>query len=538
MYVIKNALKCIGRAKGRNILIGVIMLVIAVSACIGLSIRQAAQNAREETLADLTVTATISFDRQSMMGQMGKPESGEKFDRDQFASMMGNASSLTLEEYQIYAKAEAVQDFHYTLTASLNGSDEIQPVSTETEEDESSSSGFGGFGGMMMPGGNMPGGKGGMSFAQSDFSIEGYNCEAAMTNFQEGVATITDGAIFEEGTDSYDCIISEELAAFNNLAVGDTMLLTNPNKEEETYTLNIKGIYTDSSANESSFSMMGGTFSDPANKIYMSYNALKAIVDASEEVATVETDEETGRETSTALNGQLSGTYIFADVESYEQFEEQARALGLDDSYTIASADISAYESSLTPLNTLSTMAGYFLLVILVIGAIILVVLNIFSVRERKYEIGVLMAMGMKKWKVATQFMVEIFAVTIIAVMLGAGIGAVSAVPVTNALLAGQIESQNSRFEQVEQNFGRGEMPGGMQMPGGSAPQLPSGGGSPFGDLFEGSKEYVTEINSAMNLTVVAQLLGIAILLTLAAGMVSMLFVMRYEPLKILANRD
>lgn len=46
MYILKNALKCIGRAKGRNILIGIIALVIAISACIGLSIRQAAENAK------------------------------------------------------------------------------------------------------------------------------------------------------------------------------------------------------------------------------------------------------------------------------------------------------------------------------------------------------------------------------------------------------------------------------------------------------------------------------------------------------------
>ena len=29
MYIIKNALRCISRAKGRNILIGIIVLVIA-----------------------------------------------------------------------------------------------------------------------------------------------------------------------------------------------------------------------------------------------------------------------------------------------------------------------------------------------------------------------------------------------------------------------------------------------------------------------------------------------------------------------------
>ena len=39
MYIIRNALKCIGRSKGRNVLIGIIVLVIAISACIGLLIR-------------------------------------------------------------------------------------------------------------------------------------------------------------------------------------------------------------------------------------------------------------------------------------------------------------------------------------------------------------------------------------------------------------------------------------------------------------------------------------------------------------------
>lgn len=50
MYIIKNALRCIGRAKGRNVLIGIIALVIAVSACIGLSIRQAAESAKKSAL--------------------------------------------------------------------------------------------------------------------------------------------------------------------------------------------------------------------------------------------------------------------------------------------------------------------------------------------------------------------------------------------------------------------------------------------------------------------------------------------------------
>ena len=70
MYIIKNALRCISRSKGRNVLIRIIVLVIAVSSCIGLSIRQAANDAKQTALDNLSITATISFDRQSMMKEM------------------------------------------------------------------------------------------------------------------------------------------------------------------------------------------------------------------------------------------------------------------------------------------------------------------------------------------------------------------------------------------------------------------------------------------------------------------------------------
>ena len=550
MYIIKNALRCIGRSKGRNVLIGIIALVIAVSACIGLSIRQAAENAKESTLAELNITATISYDRSSMMNEMmggGPGEMGGSFDRDKFKDMMGNASELTLEEYQTYADAESVEDFYQTLTAAFNGNDNLEPVTDETEEEESSSnSGFGGFGGGMgFPGGNR-GDKG--MFSSSDFSVIGYSSDTSMTAFIDGTASVLEGGtMFEEGTTEKECVISEELAIFNDLAVGDTITLTNPSVETETCELKIVGLYTSSSNNDFSMSMFGKS-QDPANQIYMSAAALQAILDASDEVSTTITDENTGRESDSAVTASISATYVFANTEKYYAFEEEVRTLGLDDSYTVSSPDLAAFENSLTPLNTLSTMAGWFLVVILIIGAIILVVLNIFNVRERKYEVGVLTAMGMKKWKVAAQFMCEILVVTMIAVVIGAGIGAVSSVPVTNALLEGQIESQNSMQTQMEENFGRpgdfgGGFPGGNMggMPGGRPSDIPNdmgGGKNPFENMFNGAENYITEVNSAMNLTVVFQMLGVGLLLTLVASMASVSFIMRYDPLKILANRD
>ena len=541
MYIIKNALRCIGRSKGRNILIGIIALVIAISACIGLSIRQAAESAKTSALEGMSVTATISYDRASVMGQMGgsRPSgmgSIGGFDRNEFANMMGNASSLTLEEYQKYATAQSVEDFYYTLTAYFNGSENFSPVSDETEDSDTEGELDGSLGSGSSS--RFPGGKGGM-FSSGDFSIIGYSSDSSMSAFINGTASILEGGtMFEEGTTDYICVISEELAIYNDLAVGDTIVISNPSLESETYTLTISGLYTSSASNDFSMSMFGKS-QDPANHIYMSANALQAIITASEEVSTTITDDN-GEESESKITGTLAATYSFANTDDYYAFEEEVRALGLDESYTVSSSDITAFENSIAPLNTLSTMAGWFLVVILIIGGIILVVLNIFNVRERKYEVGVLTAMGMKKWKVATQFICEILVVTMIAVVIGAGIGAISSVPVTNALLEGQVESQNSQQNQINQSFGRPGMSGGMM--GGNMPSdIPSdlgGGKNFFGDMLGGAADYITEVDSAMNLTVVFQMIGVGLLLTLIASAASVLFIMRYDPLKILSNRD
>ena len=95
----------------------------------------------------------------------------------------------------------------------------------------------------------------------------------------------------------------------------------------------------------------------------------------------------------------------------------------------------------------------------------------------------------------------------------------------------------------MQENFGRPGNFGGM--PGMSGGEMPSdrpsdigGGRNPFENMFAGAEDYITEVNSAMNLTVVLQMLGVGLLLTLAASMASVSFIMRYDPLKILANRD
>ena len=50
--------------------------------------------------------------------------------------------------------------------------------------------------------------------------------------------------------------------------------------------------------------------------------------------------------------------------------------------------------------------------------------------------------------------------------------------------------------------------------------------------------DYVSSINATVNLKVVGQLLLVGLGLTLAAALVAVVFVLRYEPLQILADRS
>jgi len=362
---------------------------------------------------------------------------------------------------------------------------------------------------------------------QGEFTLTGYNSYKMMTDFSDGIKSIVDGEIFDITSDEVECIISDEAATFNGTKVGDTITLINPNNEEETYELKVVGIYN----NEQSASVSEGfvrgfsTASDASNQVYCSYNTLSNILKSSEENEVVTTDEESGTQTSTKMNEQVSGLYYFASVEDYDAFSNEAKELGLSEDYIVSSEDVNAFKESVVPLENLSEMAGYFLIVILMIGAIVLIVLNIFNIRERKYEVGVLTAIGMKKSRVAIQFVSEIFLVTILAVMIGAFAGSISSVKVTNTLLESQIEAVESENESVSESFGMdvGQMNKGFMN---ASPQQST------------EVEYISSVKAAVDLEVLSKLMLLSVALGLVSASVSVLFIMRYEPLRILTDRD
>ena len=174
--------------------------------------------------------------------------------------------------------------------------------------------------------------------------------------------------------------------------------------------------------------------------------------------------------------------------------------------------------------------------VILLIGVVVLIVINVFSIRERKYEIGVLCAIGMRKGKIAMQFLCENMVIALIALLLGFGAGAVLSVPASNALLQTQIASSSQRSQRMDDNFGRGGMPGyqegqdmqQMEEPQEEAPEMPS----------DGMVSAVSSVSEASDPIILLQMAGIAFVLVILSSSATLISIFRFDPLTILANRD
>lgn len=401
---------------------------------------------------------------------------------------------------------------------------------------------------------DMGGQNGGPAMTTGDFSLVGFSSDEALENAPNGSFTMNSGKAFDyDASDGNPVLVSKTLADANNLKVGSTSKLANISDSKKTYTFTVAGIY--SNTQESNMPMggpMASSANDAANAIYMSAATLGKIGLDSTKTLSITDSKGNTRETSAA---QLSFTYVFDGKADYDGFTEDVRKAGLSDDYTVSSMDVEQYGQSLVPIDNLSKFARTMLIVVLSVGAVVLVILTIFNIRERKYEIGVLTAIGVKKWKVAAQFAVELLTVVLIGLIVGTGIGAATSVPVSDALLSSQVASQQSQQESRRAQFGR-DMQG---APPGAAPDgnaqsakpntdntqgesaVPNEGKQPQSGMPQGlqhASNAIKQVNATVSWATIGWMLLIGSALTLLASLTAAIFVMRYEPLQILADRS
>lgn len=480
MYIFKNALRSITRNKGRNVLIGLIILVIAISATISLAILSSSNKLIDSYYEKNNITATIGVSRSSIKQNMDKDSMDEM--RDNF-----NSISISFDDIKNYGDSEYVKSYYYEASTEVT-SDELEVVSNNMEK--------------RRPGDDKNSDEVNVEDQESNFTLKGYSSKSAMTDFIEGTYKITDGEADVSDEDS--CIINDELASLNDLSVGDKVKVT---YNDTSYEFTIVGIYEDNS-NTDRMNM----FSNSSNQIIINIDKLNEI----------------------NSDASLSPTYILNSIDDATKFSEEVEKKGLSE-YLEVQNNSEEVESGINSITNIKTFVTTFLIIVLIIGAIVLFVINMINIRERKYEIGVLRTVGMSKVKLSIQFIVETLMVSLISLIIGALIGSLLSVKVSNYLLENEINSQSEKRKQINENFG---MPGERGMPSDKSERNNNDKKMNNADFNSPTISTVNEINAVVDIKVLLQLLGIGILLSFISSLVAMINIQKFRPLKILQERS
>ena len=483
MYILKNAFISIKRNKGRNILIGIILVVIACACTITLAINNTASDLISSYKNSYKHELSITFNRENMKKNM---DFSNKDSIEEAKDKFENITSYTVSDIKNFSKNKHITSYYYTEEISLNGSSITKVESTSNEDN------------------NNHGPKMEKQNNQLDFTVTGYSNNEAMSEFISGkykMSSIEDDAWDKAFNGNY-VFINEELASYNNLSLGDKITLKD--SDENTYEFEIVGIFKENSDGDDEVSL----FSNSANTIITSTTAVESVTSANENV-----------------KANLKPTFIIDSYDNQEEIQEDFYQKGLDENYKVETNEEEA-TSALSGVSNVQTFSTIFFIITLILGGVVLFILNMINIRERKYEIGVLRTIGMSKFKLTMQFASELLIVTLISVLLGLGIGAVSAKGISNSLLQSEITRTNNEEEKVQMNFG-GQMPG-------------EGRKNNQSNILRNgpSVSAYQEIDAVVDIKVVLELLGISLGLVFVSSLASMISIQRFSPLTILKERS
>ncbi|ALU79867.1 ABC transporter permease [Listeria monocytogenes] len=500
MNFFKRAWLSMKARKGRSVLQLIIFTVVCVLILSGFTIQSAADKASELAREQLGGTVTLTVDREKQMQTMreeaSSSDSSSTESKPQFQS-----SPIDVSDANDLAKLNHVASYNYysSTQALASGFDPIESSGdTSSSNDESSTTAE-----TQGPGG----GQGGPQMVDADLSISGLLDSATSTDFEAGTSELTSGvAITSADKDKNVAMVEENLAEENDWKVGDSFTVTSSDGNTKV-TLKIVGIYktTDSGSDMA----QNFSFLNPYNKVYVPYTVANTI------------------KGSNYKNTVDSAVYTMDDAANISAFEKEAKKVDSIDWDTFKlDANDTLYQQMIGPINSVASFSKNVVYIVSIAGALILGLLVMMQVRDRKYEMGVLLAIGEKRGKLIAQFFVEILIVALVSFGLAAASSHYVAQLAGNQLLAQQNSSTNETTTSTEN---RG--------PGGGGQGGPGGIGESVSNLTKNT-EQIKELDIQVTLEDMLKMGGIGIGIAFISVLLPAALVLRMNPKTILTKQE
>jgi len=532
MNFINRAVTNVRRNLSRTALLLITFFVIGNFVILGLAVSKASDNAKVETRKQMkaVVSLDVDFDKYYEDGSELPIDEQDQFYQD-------NQPRLNFDMVNELAKDDRVVTVDTQNMTIAYSSSDIDVVKLGNEQDNQDNS-------YCYTDEN--GNEICESYASPDLAVVG-NLYPSMINIEDKTYEIISGEFYsEEDLDNRNhvMLVTEEFALLNNLNVGDAFKiyfddpsnLGNENindditEDDISLDMEIIGIFRnnkvlDKNSNDykykQSYEAPGNMILVPATTLeYFNYErGLKQWEYAKEKYATEEYyQDDNNKPVLEDYQNIQSAVFLLNDPLQVDEFVSDYQA-NLD-KYIKLDANNEMFIKLSKPLDTMSMFANFIVWLVIINAIIIISLVTALTLKNREYEIGCLLSLGASRFKIITQFFIELSIIAII----GFSLSIISASFLSNKVGESVWKAQSTYDGIVELEDNNNE----------------------YDDSFwNPSSAHVTEINyqdindnyqARVSTSIIVQIYIAGLIIVLLAILIPSLMIMRFSPKKILMS--
>lgn len=461
---IKRALHSLRARFGRSLLLTGLFFVICALVLCGLLLRAATDSAADAAKQEVGSDVTLQWDMDKAMEEGG------------FTGQLPDNAVLDTDVAERVGDSPLVTGHNYTLEGGTTLPD-LDPVANGEPPDDLPEE---------MRQDNM-------------LPLWGTRDAERLHDFKTGRHKILDGrGVTADDADDDVVMIEERLAKQNKLSVGDEVKLTAADGSQPR-TFEVIGIYRDPTESPRNWT---SPQTEPGNRMIVPVEAI-------------------GRMSAEEMVGDAmrvnEAVYELKDPADLDAFRAHAADSGVDMDVFTLDANDKMYRQLVGPIEGVAGFATVGVWLIAIAGAAILALLVMMGVRERRTELGVLLSIGERRWRLVGQQLAEVAVVAAVALGLALAVGQPIAQWAGDALLADELAAVDDEPKPEPQAAGGG--------------RTTTGDDTPAADPVD---ELAVDMGTADALAIAGIGLGIAG----CATVLPTLTILRYQPRSILAKGE
>ncbi len=491
-----RAIKSLKEKFGRTIIIFAVMITVCTVILSAFSIKSATEKAAIMAREKLGAEVKLTIDMEKVMEQAKQQIETGSNNGDKAGKMKFSAIPIPLEYLDELASSEYVIDYSISSTTGANlkellavGAEENEESQDDEEKEDK----------LMSMGGKLP------MASQGDVNLVGVDNFSSYSAVLSGNIELIEGREIEVGDISSNVVMVEEtFASENSLQVGSKFTILDSSNENE-IEIEVIGVYKSyEEVSEMAYRMPSML---PYNNIYTSYSLVNLLK---------------GDDYDNAVDSMV---FHLNDPINIDKFIEEAQNTNIDfETFTIDANNL-AYETMVGPIENVASFSDTTLILVMVFGAVILALIIMLSIKDRVNEIGILMALGEKRSKIVSQFVVEVLIVLVVAISIAGAFGNPISNVVGNRLVQNEISVEDDSMSSNNMKPTAGRLPGmnkGDKFTGGSISNI----------------EVVDELDISMSVNDFAKMSILAIILAVIATLIPSISIMRFNPKKILSKHS